>query len=343
LGGLGLVALVLAVLLLLVPGMIPVTPVGPGEPGLWERLNQASGLLISKHGETNSIGLIAQSIARRIASPGTWITLFGLLFLVWIGMKRPKPTNLDQNPKTHEGVFVGLMVLVGAGLTIFPEFMYLRDQFGTRMNTIFKFYFETWILWGLAAAYAAVLIFEQKSKNAWILKAGVVITLLMSLIYPVFMTAIRTNNFQNLENWSLDGNRFREIYQPYDYAGAEWLRNAEDGVIAEAVGGSYSGYARMATISGQQNVLGWVGHEYQWRGGGVEVGSREADIRQLYETNQWEEALEVINMYDIRYIVMGSYEASSYKVRDQKFVQNLAVVFQNEGLVIYDAGYLRNQ
>jgi uncharacterized membrane protein len=36
-----------------------------------------------------------------------------------------------------------LLVLLGAGLTLAPEFVYLRDQFGTRMNTIFKFYFQT--------------------------------------------------------------------------------------------------------------------------------------------------------------------------------------------------------
>jgi uncharacterized membrane protein len=141
----------------------------------------------------------------------------------------------------------------------------------------------------------------------------------------------------------LDGNRFRELYQPYDYAGAEWLRTADKGVIAEAVGGSYSGYARMATVSGQQNVLGWVGHEYQWRGGGFEVGSRETDIRRLYESTQWEEALAIIQTYHIRYIVIGSYESSTYNVRDQKFSQNLPIVFQNEGLIIFDAAYLLDQ
>lgn len=343
LGGLSLVALFLAIVLLVIPGMVPVTPTVSGEPSLWEKLNQASGLLISKHGETRSTNLIVQSLVRRILSPGTIITLFGLVFLVWITFKRPSKEKSGLNLVLNEGVFVGIMVFMGTGLTIFPEFMYLRDQFGTRMNTIFKFYFETWILWGLAASYATAIIFQNKNKLNWILKTSVVFTLLLSFIYPVFMTFHRANNFRNSENWTLDGNRFRELYQPFDYAGSEWLRTAERGVIAEAVGGSYSGYARMATVSGQQNVLGWVGHEYQWRGGGVEVGSREGDLRRLYETNQWEEALDIIHTYHIRYIVIGSYENTTYNVRDQKFVQNLPVVYQNEGLVIFDAGYLLDQ
>ncbi|MAT43132.1 MAG: hypothetical protein CL609_12385 [Anaerolineaceae bacterium] len=343
LGGLSLTALLLSFLLLVIPSLIPVSLIVNGEPGLWEKLNQASGLLISKHGETNSLNLIFQSLSRRILSPGTLITLFGLVFLVWVMLKRPTDEITSDKLILNEGVFVGLMVLMGAGLTIFPEFMYLRDQFGTRMNTIFKFYFEAWILWGLAASYATVFIFENKTKLSWLFKTTVVVTLVLSFIYPFFMTLNRTNNFRNPNNWTLDGNRFRELYQPYDYAGAEWLRTADKGVIAEAVGGSYSGYARMATVSGQQNVLGWVGHEYQWRGGGVEVGSRETDLRRLYESTQWEEALAIIKMYQIRYIVIGSYESSTYNVRDQKFSQNLPVVFQNEGLIIFDAGYLLDQ
>ena len=48
-------------------------------------------------------------------------------------------------------LFIALLVLLGCGLTLFPEFFYLRDQFATRMNTIFKFYFQAWITWGIAA------------------------------------------------------------------------------------------------------------------------------------------------------------------------------------------------
>ncbi|MDX1734180.1 MAG: DUF2298 domain-containing protein, partial [Halioglobus sp.] len=44
------------------------------------------------------------------------------------------------------------LILVGALLIIGPEFLYLRDQFGLRMNTIFKFYYAAWMLWSFAAA-----------------------------------------------------------------------------------------------------------------------------------------------------------------------------------------------
>ena len=129
--------------------------------------------------------------------------------------------------------------------------------------------------------------------------------------------------------------------QSYEYEAAELLRLADDGVIVEAVGeygGSYSGYASMSMLSGQQTILGWIGHEQQWRGGNEEIGSRNEDIRRLYETTQWTEAIEVIQMYGIRYIIVSYYEKSVYRVQESKFVRNLPVVFENPGVIIYDAG-----
>ena len=54
--------------------------------------------------------------------------------------------------------FVLLLIGIGLVLTLFPEFLYLKDNFGVRINTVFKFYYQAWVLWSLAAAYAAYSI-----------------------------------------------------------------------------------------------------------------------------------------------------------------------------------------
>jgi len=50
--------------------------------------------------------------------------------------------------------FCLLLIGMGLSLTFLPEFFYLKDNFGVRINTIFKLYYQAWALWSVAAAYA---------------------------------------------------------------------------------------------------------------------------------------------------------------------------------------------
>jgi uncharacterized membrane protein len=111
-------------------------------------------------------------------------------------------------------------------------------------------------------------------------------------------------------------------------------------VIVEAIPitnyGDYSDYSLISEYSGLPTVLGWIGHEQQWRGGGTEIGSRQADINQLYTTNDWNTALAILKKYDIRYVYIGSRERSTYHVNEAKFKRNLTSVFQQGDVVIYE-------
>ena len=50
--------------------------------------------------------------------------------------------------------FVALLIGMGLCLTLFCEFFYLKDNFFVRINTVFKLYYQAWMLWSIAAAYA---------------------------------------------------------------------------------------------------------------------------------------------------------------------------------------------
>jgi uncharacterized membrane protein len=119
-------------------------------------------------------------------------------------------------------------------------------------------------------------------------------------------------------------------------AGIRWLRDAPAGVVVEAVGGSYSEYARVATVSGQPNVLGWPGHESQWRGGSAEMGSRQSDIETIYRSGRWEEVKQLLEKYSIRYVFVGPLERSTYLVNEAKFDTYLEVVFRQGDVTIYE-------
>jgi uncharacterized membrane protein len=157
----------------------------------------------------------------------------------------------------------------------------------------------------------------------------------------------KTSGFQPGQ-WTLDGTAHIERYNPDEAAAIRWLQEAPLGVVAEAayVYSSYSNYARMATHSGQPTVLGWVGHEHQWRGGYEEMGSREADLQRLFCTPDWVETTTIIDQYGIRFIVVGDLERRTYSAGTQncpsglnegKFVRFFEPVFQRGTITIYIA------
>jgi len=157
----------------------------------------------------------------------------------------------------------------------------------------------------------------------------------LGLLYPVLAFPTKTNQFQPVAGYTLDASAYLEQNQPQEAAAIRWLSNAPLGVVAEAVGGQYSGYARVSTHSGQPTVLGWPGHQGQWRGGYTEVGNREADIQTLYETPLWATAQEIIQRYDIEYIYVGSLESTTYYLMAEKFEQNLYLGFEQGNVRIY--------
>ncbi|MEI2420292.1 hypothetical protein V6O07_08455, partial [Arthrospira platensis SPKY2] len=97
------------------------------------------------------------------------------------------------------------------------------------------------------------------------------------------------------------------------------MRGQPFGVVAEAVGGSYSEFGRIATHTGLQSVMNWGGHQGQWRGSDRAYAGREADVRKLYETRSWEQAREILARYNVRYLVVGDLERRAYRVYDAKF------------------------
>jgi uncharacterized membrane protein len=127
-----------------------------------------------------------------------------------------------------------------------------------------------------------------------------------------------------------------EKYQPDEMSAIRYLQNAPYGVVAEAVGGSYTGYARVSTISGLPTVLGWPGHESQWRGGAKEMGSRETDIATLYRARTWDQAQQILQKYNVRYVFLGSLELSTYRANKDLFAAHLKPVFEGSGVTVFE-------
>jgi YYY domain-containing protein len=315
----------------------------------------AEDLFLRNLGAPTWGALLQESLVRRLIYPGGWLTLVSLLVLCSgllsrIKLKRVEDTSpVDRPVSTLEfpsglpsaHVFALLLILSGVLLVLIPDFIYLRDQFGSRMNTIFKFYFQAWLLWGIAAAYgAAVLLRELRGVWIGIFKLVSLLMLGMALFYPLLSLWDKTQGFNPPQGLTLDGAAYIAQYAPDEMAAIDWLRSAPPGNMVEAVrpdGGQYSDFGRVSAYTGQPTVLGWVGHQLQWRGGNQEIGSRQGDIERLYSTRNWEEAEQILRQYEIRYVYIGARERSTYRLFEAKFERFLTPVFRQGEVVIYES------
>ncbi|HEY4694237.1 MAG TPA: DUF2298 domain-containing protein [Bellilinea sp.] len=294
--------------------------------------------------------LLQAAILRRITDPVTWLVLLVVIIFAWAALStaRRQPWTAESTPVEETpalepqravNAFVAMLVLAGAGLTLLPEFFYLRDGFGTRLNTIFKFYFQTWMVWGLAAAYATAILWRNlRGVGNVVFKTGWVLVIAAALVYPTIMLSAKTGlPGRPLTELTLDGKAYLQKYNPDELAAFNWLQTAPIGVVAETVGASYNpDTARVSTHSGQPTLLGWEGHEWQWRGGAEEIGSRRGDLELLYTSNNWEDVSVITERYKIRYIYVGPVERATYRVDESKFQNNTRVVYQNAAVIIYE-------
>lgn len=237
-----------------------------------------------------------------------------------------------------------LMATVGLALVVSVEFVFLQDIFGNRMNTVFKFYYQGWILLSLAAAYGAydVWVAARAARKGWRVVAwawAVPCALLIAggMAYPAAATISKANVFANEP--TLDGVRHVAEGRPDEFAAIVWLQEhaAPDAVLLEAPGGSYSANNWISAHTGIPTLLGWTGHELQWRGSYDIPAAREPAIEAVYRGRDEGETLRVLQEYGVDYVILGPWERA-YGADDatqRKLERLMAPVLVTDSLVIY--------
>jgi len=283
------------------------------------------------------IGLGALGVMGFCAFLGRWLPVMLTVLLaggLFVGWRRLRQSSEELATSI---VFSLLLFLVGLALTTSVEFVYLKDTFGTRMNTVFKFYYQAWACFGVAGVYGVYAVLQRARGLGRGLFVGVfVLVLAAALIYPITAFYSKAGEFRGQP--TLDGTAHLAHSHPNDYAAIQWLNAHVSGapVILEANGDQYTYAARISTHTGLPTVLGWGGHELQWRGNYEEPGRREPDIRTLYTTRDVEQALTLLEKYDITYIYVGDLERQAFGSAGlTKFEGFMDPVFQQGGVTIY--------
>jgi len=142
-------------------------------------------------------------------------------------------------------------------------------------------------------------------RGVW---AGAAATLLfVAFLYPVLSTYNRTNGFTN--NRMLDG---LDGLPSDERAAIDFLRGQSGHpVVVEAPGGDYSPYGTISASTALPTIIQWKGHELQWRGTGEGLDEREQAAQTIY-TGAPDEVLNLLQEYDVRFIVVGPKEREKY-------------------------------
>jgi YYY domain-containing protein len=225
-----------------------------------------------------------------------------------------------------------VLFLIGTGLflSVMVEVVVLSGDIG-RMNTVFKFYLQVWLLFSVAGALALAWIwdeFEQWSdgwRRGWQL-IGTALLASVALFMMLGVTAKIQDRMAPEAPHSLDGMAYmeyalyydqgQELHLEEDYAAIRWLQENVQGspVIVEAQVVEYRWGSRISVNTGLPAVLGWNWHQRQQREfvPGNDIWARAEDITAFYSGGERDEIVAFLQKYDVRYIILGELERAYY-------------------------------
>lgn len=301
---------------------------------------------------------------------GIW-GIFGIVLLVgyllWILQKKDRKRLL----------FPLILGSISVGLVIFTELFFFEDLFQTlnppffRGNTVFKFGYHAWILFGICTAIilayfwrkistSSFSTFERYAKVAF----GVLIITMLA-VSTLFTFEASRQYFKPRFPWAIGDKKLTlnaskylidEEGIPFDVATIDWLLENEPKrvVILEAPGGSYYLNSRLAVFSGNGNVFNWRPHQKTWRfkfpegiknwkntnGERIDIVSPEFiaienDIVRIYESDDVEEARALLTKHNVDYIYVGGIEQNYESLNEEKFLQLGSVVFNTKFTRLY--------
>jgi len=297
-------------------------------------------------GDSGLQEVLRQIGLRRLTMSGTYLLLATLL--AWVaGMlaQLVRAGTAGRLEDSREGstpklTFILMMLVVAFLLTFGVEFAFLKDTFSTRMNTVFKFYYQAWVLLGLASAYAVSRLARSRGGGRLVALGLVSLLVLAALVYPVASTYSKSNRFGGER--TLDGLAYLRQVEPDQAAAIAWLQAAEPtgaAVVLEAPGGSFRpDQSRVSSTTGLPTLLGWSGHELQWRGSYDEPARREPVIEQIYRTASASEVGDLLEEWGIAYVFVGPAEYAKYNLSPQmltRFDRSMDLVFEQGRVRIY--------
>lgn len=252
-----------------------------------------------------------------------------------------------------------VLFMVGTGLvlTLVVEFIVLVGDIG-RMNTVFKFYLQVWVMFAVSAAAGFGWLLEEFDqwsanwRNFWYTTA----TLLFAgaLLYLFTGTMDKLRDRMSAETpFTFDSMEYmrtstywdqQEMTLGEDYDTIRWMQENIKGtpVIVEANTPEYRWGTRYTIYTGLPGVVGWNWHQRQQRAlfPSNWVTDRVDAVRFFYDTSSGEYAREFLAKYNVQYIIVGQLERVYHPDGIEKFERLNGIlwnkVYENGQTAIYE-------
>jgi uncharacterized membrane protein len=219
-----------------------------------------------------------------------------------------------RNPAVR---FALVLLVVGLGLVLVPEVVYVLDGFATRMNTIFKAYYQAWLLLAVAATAGTVAALRDRGAVRWLGRLAVGV-LVVTLAYAVAGIAEKVASGRP-GGLTLNALAHLEREAPDEVAAIRWIRanTPPEARVVQAVGESYRpADGRVSAVTGRATLLGWQGHEVQWRGAAYarQAEGRASALAAIYRPPGPEVLRWLLARWEVGYVYLGPRERARYRV-----------------------------
>ena len=283
---------------------------------------------------------------------------------IWITLHHRTPA---------EAAWISIWIVMAILLTLIVEVIVLKGDIG-RMNTVFKFYLQAWVLFGVAGAAGMGLIIDHLRLSSsrspaaddaqgtsmgrrirWVWWGAFSLLILSGLVYPVAASRAKMddryvsdsppglNGMDYMQGATYHENN-QEVPLRWDREAIQWLRESINGspVIMEANTGLYHWGNRYSIYTGLPTVIGWDWHtkqQYSLLPSNL-IDYRISLTHEFYNTVDQERAVQIARRYDVSYVIVGGLERAVYNANGlNKFDQAeefWRLVYQNEQVRIYE-------
>lgn len=284
-----------------------------------------------------------------LAFKGVQVSWLALPLAVWAGVLLLRPGLADEKR------FVLFLVGTALLITIVVEVVVVRGDIG-RMNTVFKFYLQAWVMLAVsaAAAFGWLLMGIPQWLPSWrtVFQSGLTLLTAGALLFTITAATDKIHDRMAPQApHTLDSMTYMK-YATYsefahdfplgeDYDAIRWLQDNVKGspVIVEAApaGVQYAWLSRITIYTGLPGVVGWQWHQQQQRVTfSDQVVQRGVEVDQFYNTTDQNAALAFLHKYNVRYIIVGQLELAKYTPTDFRNPNGLTKFEQYNGVLWKD-------